>query len=337
MPLLVDRITASDRPPAHADVVVIGGGIVGVSAALFLARRRHSVVLVEKGVVAGEQSSRNWGWVRQQNRDPHEIPLAQHSLRLWQQLSAETNEDLGFRRNGLVYVTRSQADMALWERWRDIARPMGVDTRMLGAAEAGAMAPGSREPWIGGVHSPTDGRAEPRQAAPALARAAMRLGAVIVENCAARGLELQAGRVSAVVTERGAIRTQAVICAGGAWASMFCRHHGIKLPQASIRATSFRTSPLPALTSGGLSTPKFTLRRREDGGFSVGLSGRGRLEITPQGLRYARDFWRFYLSRRDKVSLRLGRSFVEGSEAATRWSLDGPSPFERVRVLDPKP
>lgn len=337
MPLMVDRITPTPKPPPAADVVVIGGGIVGVCAALFAARRGHSVALVEKGVIGGEQSSRNWGWVRQQNRDIAEIPMAQHSLRMWEELQAETNEDLGFRRKGLVYVTRSQADVALWENWAQVAKPFGVQTRMLSAKEAQEMSPGSALPWVGGVHSPTDGRAEPRLACPALARLAMRHGAAIVENCAARGLEMQGGRVSGVVTEMGTIRTQSVICANGAWASMFLRHHGVSLPQASIRATSFRTSPVAGVTEGGISTPKFTFRRREDGGFTVGLSGRGRLEIAPQGLRYAREFWPMFKSRFDKISIRLGRSFIEGPEAWSTWSLDQVSPFERVRVLDPAP
>ena len=69
------------------DVVVIGGGIAGITAAYHLARKGHSVAVVEKGYVAGEQSSRNWGWCRQQNRDPRELPLMQHSMALWATLA----------------------------------------------------------------------------------------------------------------------------------------------------------------------------------------------------------------------------------------------------------
>ena len=337
MPLLADPITSTPRVPAQADVVIIGGGIVGVFATLTAAKAGHSVALVEKGVVGGEQSSRNWGWVRQQNRDSREIPMAMESLAMWETLSAETNEDLGFRRKGLIYVTRDPATLATWERWGQLARPFGVDTRMLSAAEARSMATGTADAWIGGVHSPTDGRAEPSLAAPAIARAAMRLGASIVENCAARGLEMTAGRVSGVVTEQGTIRTPSVVLAGGAWASMFLRHHGVSLPQASIRATSFRTAPLPEVVTGGLSTPKFTLRRRLDGGYTIGLSGRGRLDLAPQGIRHARQFWPMFMDRRDKLAIRLGRSFFDGPEALARWSLDSTSPFERNRIWDPAP
>jgi glycine/D-amino acid oxidase-like deaminating enzyme len=118
---------------------------------------------------------------------------------------------------------------------------------------------------------------------------------------------------------------------------MFLRHHGVSLPQASIRSTSFRTAPLPEIVTGGLSTPQFTLRRRIDGGYTIGLSGRGRLELAPQGFRYAREFWPMFLARRDKLAIRIGRSFFDGPEAMSRWSLDSVSPFERIRMLDPAP
>jgi NADPH-dependent 2,4-dienoyl-CoA reductase/sulfur reductase-like enzyme len=82
-------ITETDRSlPTKADVVIVGGGIIGVSTALFLAERGVDVVLCEKGVLGGEQSSRNWGWVRVMGRDPREIPLAIESLKIWEGLDA---------------------------------------------------------------------------------------------------------------------------------------------------------------------------------------------------------------------------------------------------------
>ena len=72
--------------PKESDVVIIGGGIIGVSTAYYLAKSGVSVTLVEKGIIAGEQSSRNWGFVRQQGRDPAEIPTIMRSLALWKGL-----------------------------------------------------------------------------------------------------------------------------------------------------------------------------------------------------------------------------------------------------------
>jgi len=197
------------------------------------------------------------------------------------------------------------------------------------------MTPGSTVDWLGGVHSPTDGRAEPSLAGPAIAEGARRLGVTIHQDCAARGLVIEAGKVAGVVTEKGSIRSQAVLCAGGAWSSLFCRRHGVRLPQASVRSTSFATEPAPAVTEGGLSMPDVTIRRRLDGGYTVGLGGRGRLEVSPQGLLYARAFWPTFRKRHWGLKIAVGRSFFEGPEAFSRWSLDDISPFERQRTLDP--
>jgi glycine/D-amino acid oxidase-like deaminating enzyme len=335
MPPPLQRIASDEKLPATADVVVIGGGIAGVTAAYELSRKGFSVALLEKGHVAGEQTSRNWGWCRQQHRDLRELPLAMKSLERWGELAADTRTDLGFRRTGLLYVTTRPADLAMWEEWTLRAREYQMHSRVLSAAEAKDMTPGSTQDWIGGVHSPTDGRAEPSLAGPAIAEAARREGATIHQECAARGLDIEAGRVAGVVTEKGRIRTNAVLAAGGAWTSLFCRHHGIRLPQAGVRSTSFCTQAAPHVVEGGLSMPDVTIRRRLDGGYTVGMSGRGLLELTPQGLLYAREFWPTFKKRRALLKFSIGRSFFDGPESFARWKLDGISPFERVRTLDP--
>lgn len=333
----VSRVASSQDVPKSADVVILGGGMAGVAAAYELAKRGTSVVLIEKGVIAGEQSSRNWGWCRQQNRDPRELPLAQLALSIWDDLNAETGEETGFRRTGLVYATSRKADLDTWERWGRIAKDFGVDTRMLGGSECSTMLPGNSRSWIGGVHSPTDGRAEPELAVPALARAAQRRGAVIIQNCAARELETEAGRVCGVVTEKGPIRASAVLVAGGAWSGMFLRHHGIRFLQACVKSSSFYTVPAPAVTEGGVAMENVTIRRRLDGGYTVGLSGLGQLQVTPWGILQARAFWKTFQVRRKGLTYAIGRQFFQGPEAILRWRADGVSPFERIRTLDPRP
>jgi glycine/D-amino acid oxidase-like deaminating enzyme len=146
----IDRVQDDAALPAEVDVAVIGGGIAGVAAAYFLAKAGRRVAILEKGAIAAEQSSRNWGWCRVQNRDEREIPLVQRSVEIWANLAAETGADYGFRRTGLVYVTRSQADMAKWESWVAMARQYQAHSRMLTAAEARAATPGNDGAWIGG-------------------------------------------------------------------------------------------------------------------------------------------------------------------------------------------
>ncbi len=338
MPPPVKRIAGDTALPARVDIVVIGGGIAGIAAAYFLAKKGQTVAVVEKGHVAGEQSSRNWGWCRTQNRDMRELPLQLLSMSIWDDLATEIAADTGFRRSGLIYATKTETELATWSAWIDKARDYQVRNRVLSPAETKALTPGNEQDWIGGIHAPTDGRAEPTMAAPALAEATRALGVTLLQNTAVRGLDVTAGRVAGVITERGRIAADAVLCAAGAWSSMLCRRHGIDLPQAGLRSTVFATTPGPEVTPGGLVTPEFTLSRRLDGSYIVATPDRSSLEVTPQGVRYARQFWPTFQSRRKTLKMGIGRSFVSGPEAIVgKWSMDRTTPFEKHRVFSPAP
>ncbi len=335
---LLDRVESDPALPDSVDVAIIGAGIIGISAAYALAKAGTSVAVLEKGVVAGEQSSRNWGWCRLFNRDEREIPLMQHSLEVWGRLSEEIGADTGFRRNGLLYVTKDPAQMAAWQAWLDMAAPYQVPMRAIGGDEARQRTPGNAQAWVGGIVSPRDGRAEPAIAAPALARAARAHGATTHPARAVRGPHTTGGRISGVFTERGRVGARTVILSGGAWASMFLRRHGIDMPQTSVHSTVFATTPARQVTPGPLNTPDFILTPLLDGGYLVAAKARGRLELPPAGLRYARQFLPALRKNWKLVQLRLGRSFFEGPDALHgRWAFDAPTVFERIRVLDPKP
>ncbi|MEM9754470.1 MAG: FAD-dependent oxidoreductase, partial [Pseudomonadota bacterium] len=217
--------------PAAADLVVIGGGVIGVTAALFACRAGLDVVLIEKGRVAAEQSSRNWGWVRVQGRDLAEIAIAQEAQALWRTLDAETGGALGLRQTGVTYIARTAREHARFAAWRDAALPFGVSTQMLDRADLIDLVGAVRADWIGGMHTPTDMVAEPWVAVPELARSAAAEGVRVREGCAARGLRLVGGRVTGVVTEAGTIAAPQVILAGGAWSSLFLRRHNVSIPQ----------------------------------------------------------------------------------------------------------
>src|SRR5689334_5947372 len=145
---VVRSVSSDEALPRAVDVVVVGGGIVGTASAYFLAKRGFSVALLEKGHVGCEQSSRTWGWCRQQNRDPREMPLSLLSMRLWDDLATDIGQDLGFRRTGLIYTTDDAAMLAGWEAWRPTAREFGVETHMLTAAQAAERIPERRRKWV---------------------------------------------------------------------------------------------------------------------------------------------------------------------------------------------
>ncbi|MBN8897301.1 MAG: FAD-binding oxidoreductase, partial [Rhodospirillales bacterium] len=107
----VDPVASDERCPDRTSVVVIGGGIIGTSTAFFLARAGVPVVLCEKGTIAGEQSSRNWGWCRKMGRDPVEIPLSVEAMRLWGGMNEMVGAETGFRRCGIVYLCKTEAEL----------------------------------------------------------------------------------------------------------------------------------------------------------------------------------------------------------------------------------
>src|SRR5215203_4852906 len=119
----VELVESDETLPQRAAVVIVGGGIVGTSAALFLARKGLSVILCEKGRIAGEQSSRNWGWVRKMGRDPREIPLIIESLRLWEGMNEMVEAETGFRRTGILYACETDEEVERRAGWLEYARP----------------------------------------------------------------------------------------------------------------------------------------------------------------------------------------------------------------------
>lgn len=334
----VDPVPPDIDLPERADVVIVGGGIIGVSTAFFLARKAVSVVLCEKGGIAAEQSSRNWGWCRQMGRDPREVPLAIEALRLWPELNELTGAETGFRRCGIVYLCRTETELAHREAWYDqVARPFQLDSRILTRADVASVLPEVAGGFVGGLYTPSDGRAEPQKAAPAIANAARDHGAKIITHCAVRGIETEGGRIVAVVTERGRIACGSVVLAGGVWSRLFCGNAGIDLPQLKVMSSVMRTEPLPGGPDISCGGSGFGIRKRLDGGYTVANWSDNVVDIVPDTLRLARDFLPAFGMQRRNLRLRVGRKFIEEWRLPRRWSLDKESPFEQVRVLDPEP
>lgn len=333
----LQRILTSPTLPASADVVVIGGGIIGVFTAYYLAKRGVSVALVEKGQIGAEQSSRNWGWCRQQNRDVRELPMATKSLDLWEQFAAESGEETGFHRCGLLYLSNDEAEIARWAHWREFAKTVGVTTHMLSEREAAERGKATGRAWKGGVFSPSDGTADPGKAAPAVAAALMKLGGSVHQNCAARGIETEGGRVSAVITEAGVIKTKTAVLAGGAWASSFCRQLGIRFPQATVRQSILSVSPVEHRLPDAVVSADVSVTRRSDGRYALAISGSGHVDPTLQLLRFAPQFLPMFAKRWRNIRPGGLEGIRGGHETLARWRLDAPTPMERVRILDPRP
>jgi glycine/D-amino acid oxidase-like deaminating enzyme len=333
----VDSIIPDEAMPAATSVVVIGGGIIGTFAAFTLAGRGIPVVLCEKGYIACEQSSRNWGWCRQAGRDAREMPLIVQSLQLWRDMDRLTEFDTGFRECGVLYVGESETDEARFAAWVEMAKPYDIGTRIIRGGELAAFMPGASRTFASGLHVPSDGCAEPQRAAPAIARAAQRKGATILAHCAARGVERTGGRATAVITERGRIACDAVVLAGGAWSSLFCASLGIRLPQLKVMSSVMRTAPVSEGPDVCTYLDDVAYRKRRDGGYTIAKGAGYVAPFVPDSLRYLPEFLPMLRKERESMRLRLNAQSLREFRAPRYWPLDRPSPFEATRVLDPAP
>jgi len=333
-----------NTPPAHVgplptacDVVVIGGGIVGVMTAWFLTQAGQKVVLCEKGRIAGEQSGRNWGWIRQQARDADELPIMIESLALWQALARDLGQGLGFVQGGVVYMANKPADMAEFEDFMPHARAHGLDTRMMTRAETSALL--GADNWPGAMITPSDARAEPMVAVPLIARALAAKGCVIVENCAVRGLDLTNGRIAGVVTELGEVACGRVVMAGGAWSSLFLRAQGIRLPQLSVLASVAATEPMPEFFSGNAADTVFAFRRRVDGGYTIAPGSAHDFFIGPDAFRHLPKYLPTLRNDFRSTHFRAAapKGFPDAWGTPRTWDVSRGSPFEDMRVLNPAP
>lgn len=322
----------------QAECVVIGGGVIGVMSAWELARRGVKVVLLEKGRIAGEQSGRNWGWIRAQGRDPAELPIVIEAQQMWREMVQEAGVDIGLKQTGVAYLARSEDELARWENWLPYARDCGLETRMLSAAETAAMIPANTT-WKGAMWTASDMKAEPWIALPSLARAAVWAGVTMVENCAVRALDIAGGKVCGVITEKGRIKAANVVLAGGAWSSLFLRRHGVSIPQLSVKATVVATTPVNPVFDGAATDDVLAFRLRADGGFSLAPGGFHEFYIGPDAFRHLRKY--IPQLKADPMGTRYypaaPKGFPDAWGTPRKWSAEDPSPFEAMRILDPKP
>lgn len=229
-----------------ADVLIIGGGIMGCSLAYHLAKRRKRVIIVEKSHVGAEASGRCAGGVRQQGRDPAELPLAMKGVEMWLGLSEELSYDVEYRRVGNLWVARNEQQLEALERRMKSEREAGLDVRMVTPEEACRLMPSLvKERIWGATYCPTDGTANPIRTVFAFAKAARALGVKIHTHTAVDGIILSGRRIKAVQTTRGKMWGEIVVNAAGPWAPLIGRMVGIKIPIEPKRAEMIVTQQLP--------------------------------------------------------------------------------------------
>tara|TARA_B100000029_G_scaffold515869_1_gene625117 strand:- start:347 stop:1450 length:1104 start_codon:yes stop_codon:yes gene_type:complete len=259
------------------------------------------------------------------------------SLRAWKGMSHRIGIDTGFNQSGVVYLARTISEMEAHDAWLENARRYEIDSQLISGRELDSLLPGSSDAYIGALFTKSDGRAEPAIAVPAMARKARQLGAIIVENTAARGVETHGGSVSSIVTERGVISCNSVLLAGGIWSRLFCRPLGIDLPQLKILSSVLRTHPIKGCPEVSTSGHGFSFRKRLDGGYTIAHGSTINYEIVPDSFRFFQQFFKLAWQARRELRPRLSRRFVVEWELPRSWALDRPGPFEQIRIMDPTP
>jgi glycine/D-amino acid oxidase-like deaminating enzyme len=333
----LNPVVTQNKLPSSTNVVIIGGGIVGVTAALALAERNIPVVLLEKGHIAGEQSSRNLGWIRKTSRHAHDVPMSLAADKIWGEMSERIGSSVGYKQNGIMFLAHSEEQMAIYESWHQSVSELNLDSRLLTPGQIDQLAPDGKGKWFGGVHTPSDGYAEPALVTNALAEAAMKQGAVLIQHCAVRKLVRSNGKISGVATEKGEINCEQVLLAGGAWSRRFLGNEGISLSTLPLICSVVRTKPIEGPTNIAVGGPNFSFRKHQDGGYIV--TQRGKLD-APLVLDHLLIGWRYLdqlKHQRSFLKLGFGKAFFNDLKLKRRWKANSNSPFEIIRTMDPTP
>ena len=329
-------VKGSATPPKEVEVVIIGGGFIGCCTALTLAERGVRVALCEKGVIAGEASGRSVGWVDSQFLDPVKMELIGRSKQLWAGMNTRTGIETGYRPLGLTSLLADEDGIAAAQAWlASVKGAPGVNARLVGPDEAARLQPGSPTKWAGALYQPSDASVEVTLAAPAIAEAAQRAGAAIVQQCAVRGIERSGGRISGVITEKGPIKCHSVVLAGGYWSPLFARSLGIDLPQFQANASMSRVVGIkgPGISAWG---PGFCWRPQIDGSYTVAAIS-GATPITPALVGNLYRLGPAMQHMWGEVEPVLNwRTFWNDWNQPRKWALDQASPFEANRILTPE-
>ncbi|MER9177553.1 FAD-binding oxidoreductase [Mesorhizobium sp. M0955] len=313
------------------DTVVVGGGIVGTTAAYYLAKAGKRVALVEKGRINGEQSSRNWGAIRTQGRNPSEIPMMLDCLDIWRGVEAELGESVDWRQQGQMRVIYDRKMRERSEAFMPTAREFGLTTRILTPSEVAEILPHyDARDCQGALFTPTDGCAEPEKVASVFARGASRLGAAIMDYTAAVSVDTQNGAVCAVETEQGRLDCETVVVASGGWTSRLLKPLGIRHPTLWIRGSVGRTGVLPIEMRKLVVWGKCAYRQRPDGRVNIAVAEDGFHDLMLDSLVHGLKFLPLAQRNWRNVRFSLGKPLM-------RSMMGEYADFTTHRMLDPRP
>jgi len=259
---------------AAFDVVVIGAGVTGCSAAYHLAREGHTVAVVEQGIIAGEASGRNAGGIRQNGRTKAELPLAMNAVNQWMRFRDELGGEFEYTQKGNLiagYSTEQQQSMAKdAQRLRD----QGLSVQHITDKQAiKELVPALTDQAVCVNYVANDGKAQPFKATRFVAKLAKQHGAKFYPFTQATRLVCTGDAISGIETARGLIATKSVIAASGPWTISLLKDIGINLPMRVRRTQICVTAPVPYFLDQWVSSGTVYLHQTVTGGVIIGGSG----------------------------------------------------------------
>ena len=329
--------------PEQADVVIIGAGIQGICTAINLAERGMNVVICEKGVIGGEQSSRAYSQIISYKTSPETFPLHHMGKTLWRGMNEKIGLDTSYRTQGRVQVQANEAELIATQEWikyaTDAAAALGapLDTRIIEGQELKDRLVDAQTPWTVGGFEVDAGSVDPEKGTPALAQYAKKIGVKIFTNCAVRGIETSGGKISDVVTEKGAIKTSSVVVTTGIWSRLFMGNLGIDIPTLNVYLSQQVVSGVAGAPRGNVHLPNgIHFREQADGTYAVAP----RIftsSIVKDSFSLAPKFMHLLMGGGLPLELKLGDDFINSFRMATSWKLDEVTPFEQYRVAAATP
>lgn len=328
--------------PAQADVVVVGAGILGIATAINLVERGLSVVVVEKGAIAGEQSCRFYGQVMTYKMPDETFMLHHLGKQRWREMNAKVGVDTSYRTQGRVEVPLDDEDLENVRQWiarktAEVGPEIPFRTRIIEGSELAQRLRGATSEWKIAGFEEDSGSLDAEITSFVMADYAKRIGVRIYTDCAARGIETQAGAISDLVTEKGAIKTSRVVVAGGAWSRLFMQNLNVHVPTLPAYQSQQLIGAAPDAPGGNVALPgNIYFREQADGTYATSP----RVIVAPvikESFLYGYKYLPLLALPDFPVHISLNEQLLHSFTQPTRWKLDEVSPFEKNRTMTAAP
>jgi sarcosine oxidase subunit beta len=234
--------------PERAEVVVVGGGVMGTSAAFHLAEAGADVLLLERAELASGSTSKAAGGVRAQFSDPLNIAVGLRSLEAFERFAERPGAEIDLHRVGYLFLLDRSEDVAAFEASVALQNALGVPSRMVTVGEAAELSPlAGLNGVLAAAFSPIDGHAAPEAVVQGYAAGARRHGATLVTGCEVTGIEVRGGRIRSVRTTLGDVSAAVVVCCAGAWSRAVGALAGVEIPVDPVLRGISYTAPVAGL------------------------------------------------------------------------------------------